>query len=186
VALSIALTAFLLAGCVQEMENQPRIESLEGSHFFADGLGSRPQVPGTIARGQAWETTPVTTGKDAEKPVEHNPVPITSELLERGQMLFHINCRHCHGPSGYGDGIVVQRGFPSPPSYHIDRLRDAPDGRLFEVITQGHGRMPPFKNFIAAEDRWAIVAYVRALQLSQHAERAMLSNGDLNELEKGR
>ena len=128
--------------------------------------------------------TPVTSGRRDDKLVERNPLPITFTLLERGRELFDINCDHCHGPAGYGDGMVVQRGFPRPPSFHIDRLRDVPDGRLFEIITNGHGRMPAFRKLIAPEDRWAITAYVRALQLSQHADRAELSESDLDALEK--
>jgi mono/diheme cytochrome c family protein len=180
--LLFALGIALLAGCVQEMANQPRIEALEAGRFFADGQGSRPQVPGTIARGQTWELTPMTTAKRDGKPLDRSPLPFSSELLERGRVLFDINCDHCHGPAGYGDGMVVQRGFPRPPSYHIDRLRDAPDGRLFEVITQGHGRMPAFRTHIVPEDRWAIVGYVRALQLSQNVSRSELTETDLKAL----
>jgi len=172
-----------LAGCVQEMANQPRIEPLETARFFTDGQGSRTPVPGTIARGQSWEITPVTTGKEEDQWLDHNPLPLSYGLLDQGRKLFDINCEHCHGPAGYGDGMVVQRGFPRPPSYHIDRLRDAPDGRLFDVITHGLGRMPPFRQHLGAEDRWAVVAYLRALQLSQHVRRPDLSEADLKLLE---
>lgn len=181
-AIALATTA-LLSGCVQEMTNQPRVETLESARFFADGQGSRPQIPGTIARGQTWELTPVTTGKEDDKPIDRNPLPLTLEMLERGRLLFDINCDHCHGPAGYGDGMVVQRGFPRPPSYHIDRLRDEPDGRLFEVITQGHGRMPAFRQYLVPEERWSIVAYVRALQLSQHVNRSHLTESEQNALD---
>jgi mono/diheme cytochrome c family protein len=179
----VLATTALLAGCVQEMANQPRIETLETARFFGDGQGSRPQVQGTMARGQSWELTPVTSGKQDDKPLDRNPLPLSFTLLERGRELFDINCDHCHGPAGYGDGMVVQRGFPPPPSYHSDRLRSEPDGRLFEVITEGHGRMPAFRQHLDPPERWAIVAYVRALQLSQYAKRSDLSESDRNALD---
>jgi mono/diheme cytochrome c family protein len=157
-----------LSGCIQEMANQPRAEAYESNAFFPDGLASRPQVEGTIARGQPWEDTPELTGKTDGKPVDRIPVAVTSELVRRGQERFNIFCSHCHGRSGYADGMVVQRGFPAPPSYHIDRLRDEPDGRLFDVITNGLGRMPAFGSRIPPADRWAIASYIRALQLSQN------------------
>jgi mono/diheme cytochrome c family protein len=164
----------LLSGCVQEMADQPRIEPLEGSTFFSDGLGAREQVSGTIARGQIIEQSAVTTGLEHGQPAQALPVPLTHELLERGRERFGIYCVHCHGPAGHGDGMVVQRGFPQPPAYFIERLRNAPDGHIFTVITDGLGRMPKFGARIEPHDRWAIVAYVRALQLSQHADVSTL------------
>lgn len=173
-----ALTMMVcLAGCHQEMANQPRVAAYDSATFFADGSGIRPQVQGTIARGQSWQHSPELTGKSGKEFVK-NPHRITAERLARGQELFGINCQHCHGLAGNGDGMVVQRGFPRPPSYHIDRLRDVPDGRIFEVITQGHGRMPALGRLIAPEERWSIVWYVRALQLSQHAPEADLTDAD--------
>jgi mono/diheme cytochrome c family protein len=103
-------------------------------------------------------------------------------MLERGQERFQIFCVHCHGQAGYGDGMIVHRGFTQPPSYHLDRLRDVPDGHLFDVITNGLGSMPSFDDRIAVQDRWAIVAYVRALQLSQHATLNDLSEAERRQL----
>lgn len=161
-------------GCVQEMANQPRVESFEASSFFKDGIGARHQVQGTIARGQTWQRGIESSGKD-EKGFVHNPYRATTDSIREGRRMFNINCQHCHGPAGYGDGMVVQRGFPQPPSYHSDRLREMEDGRLFEVITQGHGRMPAFGKLLAIQDRWSIVAYVRVLQLSQHFKSSDLT-----------
>jgi mono/diheme cytochrome c family protein len=178
----LLLLTLAFAGCTQEMANQPREETFEESAFFADGVASRPQVTGTIARGQHWDDSPENTGKRDGKLVENNPAKITSELMARGQERFNIYCSNCHGKSGYGDGLVVQRGFPAPPSYHIDRLRQVPDGRIFEVITTGFGRMPAFGARIAPADRWAIAAYLRALQLSQSVEAKSLSEDEAAKL----
>ena len=147
-----ALVAGMLIGCEQEMANQARIETYESAAFFADRTGSRPPVPGTIARGQIWVASPATTGKSGQKYVR-NPVRVSREQLWHGREQFEINCKHCHGPAGFGDGTVVQRGFPNPPSFHQERLREVADGRLFEVITKGHGRMPAFGRLISVNDR---------------------------------
>lgn len=173
----------MLAGCVQEMADQPRIEPLEPSEFFPDGMGARSQVPGTIARGQLVEDDVVATGRKDDQPVQTIPVELTEDLLARGRERYGISCAHCHGPAGYGDGMVVQRGFPHPPSYHIERLREVPDGHIFTVISDGLGRMPALGARIEPRDRWAIVAYVRALQLSQHADASTLPDDVRNELE---
>lgn len=180
--LLLAGVVSISAGCVQEMADQPRIDTLEESRFFSDGLGARPQVPGTVSHDQQIEETPLTTGMEGGKPVQRIPVELSDKLLKRGRERYGIYCRHCHGPAGYGDGMVVQRGFPAPPSYHIERLETAPDGHLFQAVTQGFGRMPAFGSRIKPDDRWAIVAYVRALQLSQNAPLARLSTGDRREL----
>jgi mono/diheme cytochrome c family protein len=172
-----ALFLVSLAGCRQEMADQPRVETYESASFFSDGSGSRPQVKGTVARGQRWQTNAETTGKQDGEFVSI-PLQVTSDLLDKGHELFDINCKHCHGTAGYGDGMVVQRGFPRPPSFHFERLRQAPDGRIFEVITRGHGRMPALGSLIPHEDRWSIVSYVRALQLSQHVEESDLTSAD--------
>lgn len=172
-----AYYATLLAGCQQEMANQARVETYESAAFFPNQTASRPHVPGTIARGQTWNATVETTGMAGQKYVG-NPMKISHKVLRRGREQYLINCRHCHGTAGYGDGMVVQRGFPSPPTFHQDRLRDVADGRIFEVITKGHGRMPAFGNLISVQDRWGIVAFVRALQLSQHVEASELTDSD--------
>ena len=184
VALIAALVLLTACGCVQKMADQPRVDTLEGSHFFADGLGAREQVAGTIAQGQAWETTPTNTGKQDGQPVKDIPLDVDGALLARGRERFGIFCSHCHGPDGYGNGMVVQRGFPQPPSYHIDRLRNAPAGHFFLVISDGIGRMPSFRARIEPSDRWAIVAYIRALQLSQHAEVGNLPEEDKQALRR--
>ena len=173
---------FVLCGCVQEMANQPRVEPLERSEFFSDGLGARTQVPGAIARGQIVDDDVVTTGREADQPTPTIPIEVTHELLQRGRERYGIYCAHCHGPAGYGDGMVVQRGFPGPPTYFIDRLIQASDGHMFTVITDGLGRMPALGSRIDPHDRWAIVAYVRALQLSQHADVTALPDDILEQL----
>lgn len=172
----------LLAGCNQEMANQGRVDTMEPHAFAALTPANRTPVPGTIARGRDITVTPVNTGREGDQLVAKIPVPVTPELLARGQQRFNIFCSSCHGASGQGDGLVVQRGFPAPPSYHIDRLRDVPDGHLFVTIKDGIGRMPRFGNRISVEDRWAIAAYVRALQLSQNANSSELSPADLDHL----
>lgn len=177
----IAVATVLLAGCQQEMSNQPRVEAYESAAFFPDRIGSRRQTPGTIARGQQWTANAESTGMSGRKYVD-NPVKVSREQLWYGRELFEINCKHCHGPGGFGDGTVVQRGFPKPPSFYQERLREAADGRIFEVITKGHGRMPAFGSLISVKDRWAIVAFIRALQLSQHAADSDLTNSDRSAL----
>jgi mono/diheme cytochrome c family protein len=185
------------SGCVQEMADQPRYKPLAASSAFVDGAASRPQVKGTVARGQLQDDDAFFTGKSGGQLVTVIPVRALKdrtrgELLRHGQDRFDIFCSHCHGEvgggSGGGDemralvGMVVQRGFPMPPTYHQPRLRDAPDGHFFDVITNGLGRMPAHGYLIPAEDRWAIVAYIRALQLSQNAPRDELANVDIEAL----
>jgi mono/diheme cytochrome c family protein len=137
-------------------------------------LGNSPtpavwQAPAhTVARGSPAPGDPAFTGFRNGLPLAKNPLPVTRELLTRGRERFDIYCAVCHGRDGYGEGIVVRRGFPAPPSYHQDRLRDAPDGHFYDVITRGYGAMLPFSDRLTASDRWAVVAYVRALQRSQH------------------
>ncbi len=165
---------FLLAGCVQKISYQPRYEPLEQSTFFADGQASRHLVPGTVARGLARTDALLYNGMQDGRQAEIFPFQVTAAVMQRGQQRFNIYCSPCHSETGDGNGMVVQRGFPSPPSLHEDRLRAAPVGYLFDVITNGHGVMPSYGNQIPAEDRWAIIAYVRALQLSQNADVATL------------
>lgn len=167
---AIAMVAVAgLCGCRQQMSDQPRVESLEVNRASGSAMSFRTPPEGTVSREQVTEQSPRTTGKSGEDPVDSFPLETDIELMRTGREQYGIYCSHCHGPSGYGDGMVVQRGFPSPPSYHIDRLRDVPLGHFFLVITNGHGRMPAFGKRIAPDDRWAIVSYVKALQLSQHA-----------------
>ena len=157
------------AGCRQDMHDQPKYEPFEASTFFPDGRASRPLVPGTVARGQLREDTHLYEGKVGGKPAETFPFPIDLKTLERGQQRYNIYCSPCHDRVGNGDGMVVRRGFRRPPSYHIERLRQAPPGYLYDVIANGFGAMQDYAAQIPVRDRWAIVAYVRALQLSQNA-----------------
>lgn len=172
----------LLTGC-QAMANQPRYDPLEASNFFADGQSARPAVPGTIARGQLPVSDVLTTGQVNGEPATEFPFELTDAVLARGRQRFEIYCTPCHGYTGEGNGMVVQRGFPAPQTFHQDRLRTAPPGYIFTVITEGFGRMPPYAGQVPApDDRWAIVAYVRALQLSQAAPADQLPNDDAQKL----
>lgn len=162
-------TVLVAGGCHDDMYNQVKHEPLEPSTFFADGRSSRPLEPGVIARGTLISDDAVGTGKRGDAFVAELPVELTRELLDRGHARFNIFCTPCHGLVGSGDGIVVERGFRRPPSYHTDRLRGVPDGQIFDVITHGFGAMPSLRERISVRDRWAIVAYVRTLQLSQAA-----------------
>lgn len=160
----------LCAGCHSDMRDQPRYESLEASEIFSDGQSARPIPAGTVARGQLQEDEAFFTGKSGGNFVLQVPVSMDRAVLSRGQERFNIYCSPCHGRTADGDGMIVRRGFRRPPSLHIDRLRNAPAGHFFEVMTSGFGAMPRYGAHLAPPDRWAIVAYIRALQLSQHAE----------------
>jgi mono/diheme cytochrome c family protein len=162
----------LLAGCRQDMHDAPRYEPYEKSDFFADGRSARPLVAGTVARGHLREDTPAATGKMGSLFVATAPVPVTLELLRRGQERYGIYCSPCHGLTGAGDGMVVRRGFRRPASFHDPRLRAQPDGYIFDVVTHGFGAMPDYAAQVPVPDRWAVVAYIRALQLSQNATLA--------------
>jgi mono/diheme cytochrome c family protein len=151
------------------MYDQPRYEPLEASTFFADGMASRQPVEGTVARGQLRDDEALSTGREGEQLVSRVPIDVDLAVLRRGRERFDIYCSRCHGLLGDGEGIVVDRGLRHPPSLHIERLRNAPAGHFFDVITHGFGAMPRYAVQIEPRDRWAIVAYVRALQLSQHA-----------------
>ncbi len=177
--LALIMAAMPLAACEKLMRNMydgAKVRPLAPSAQFADGRSSRPQVPGTVehARGILAATSSGRAlapeeGRLAAERATAIPYPITLPLLERGRQRFDIYCAPCHSVVGDGDGMVVRRGFPAPPSYHIERLRAAPDRHFYDVITQGYGVMYPYGDRVAPEDRWAIVAYIRALQLSQHA-----------------
>ncbi len=165
----LGLLAILSTGCHRDMRDQPRYEAQEASSFFQNGQADRPIVVGTIARGQLDADDEVHTGKVDGRFSQQIPISIGRTQLERGQERFNIYCSPCHAPTGRGDGIIVQRGFPKPPSFHQDRLRRAPAGHFFDVITYGFGAMPRHAVQIDVRDRWAIVAYIKALQLSQNA-----------------
>ncbi len=188
--LAALVLALALAGCHLDMWNQPRHESLEKSDFFSDKLSARPAPEGRVAYAgklRAWahplyagltgsETVPGVldeafyTGKVNGNLVTDNYFEVSQALLERGKERFEITCLPCHGPLGNGQGFIPARGFPNPPTYHQDRLRTAEDGHFFDVMTNGFGRMYSYASRQLPEDRWAIVAYIRALQLSQHVD----------------
>jgi mono/diheme cytochrome c family protein len=163
---SLACLLLALTGFRQHMADQPYYRPLDPSDFFPDGMSARSLPPDTVPRG----TVRGDTSRDQNGvTIEQFPYPIDRALLERGQGRFNIYCAPCHGESGYGDGTIVQRGFSPPPSYHTDRLRQAPVGYLFGVVTNGLGSMPSYAAQVPVPDRWAIIAYIRALQLSQNA-----------------
>lgn len=195
------LITFCLAavGCRYDMQDQPRYRAYAESDFFADNKAMRDLPEGTVARGNLRADKAFYTGKkenadpnaqvesttDADgntivssfpNDIEKIPVPVTAELLERGEERYRIFCIVCHGPVGSGDGMIVRRGYPKPSTYHDDRLRNAPDGHFFDVITNGWGKMNGYASQIPVADRWAIVAYIRALQISQNPNGAGNSN----------
>lgn len=171
------LATLALAGCRQDMHDQPRFKPLARSDFYSDMRSARPPVEGTVARGQWHEDTYFYSGKVGNQPGDAIPFPVTQEVLARGQERFNIFCAPCHSRSGDGKGMIVQRGFQPPPSYHTDRLRKAPLGYFYGVITNGFGAMPEYASQIPPRDRWDIVAYIRALQLSQNASTADVPAG---------
>ena len=160
--LALASGALMLAACSQKMTEQPSLRPLQPD-------AARPLPADTVARGQLRDNVALFTGQVGGQNVDQFPVPVTRDLIERGQQRFNIYCLPCHGYLGEGDGMVVQRGFSPPPTFHSDRLRQAPVGYLFNVITNGFGAMPSYAGQVPVPDRWAIVAYIRALQLSQNA-----------------
>lgn len=151
------------------MHDQAKFEPLEQTDFFGDNRASRAPVEGTVARGQLRDDDRLYTGKIGTAFITDFPVPVTDELMLRGQERYNIYCTPCHDTTGSGNGMIVQRGFKRPPSYHIDRLRQAPAGYFYDVITNGFGAMAGYSDQVPVKDRWAIAAYIRALQLSQHA-----------------
>ena len=187
------LTFSFATACRYDMQDQPRLRPYKSSEFFSDKKAMRDLPEGTVARGQLNDNKALHTGKkenadpniqvetttDASgntlvssfpNDVEEFPIPVTKELLDRGEERYKIYCIVCHGPVGKGDGMVVRRGYPQPPTYHDDRLRNAPVGHFFDVMTNGWGKMNSYSGQIPVADRWAIVAHIRALQLSQNPE----------------
>lgn len=161
--LLLALAGAALAACDQRMISQPYDKPYEPSRLFPDGRVAQHPVPGTVARGEPAEALALAT-----KP------PITAALLARGRERFDAYCAPCHSRTGDGDGMIVQRGFPRPPSFHSEALRNAPDELFVQVITSGYGAMYSYADRVPAGDRWAIAAYIRALQLSRYAPVAEL------------
>jgi len=167
-AVVLALLASL--ACRQDMHDQPKYIPLRPSEFFTDGRSARPLPEGTVARGHLNDDVLFYTGKGADgKPVDTFPFPVTKDVILRGRQRFNVYCTPCHDRTGSGNGMIVRRGYRRPPTYHSDRLRQVPNGYIFDVITNGFGAMPDYAAQIPPRDRWAIVSYIRALQLSQQA-----------------
>ena len=169
----IALVIFA-AGCRQDMHDQPKYTPYRPSAFFADGRSSRPEIEGTVAQGQLFDDELLNTGKPGGQPATVFPFAVDITVMERGRQRYDIYCAPCHGLTGEGDGMVVQRGYRRPPSFNSERLRQAAPGHLYDVMTNGFGAMPDYAAQVPVRDRWAIAAYIRALQLSQHAAAAEL------------
>jgi len=189
----VLVAVLMLAGCERigrNMYDQPRYKPLRPSPLFSDGSSSRPEPPGTVAHseGVLSGTSSGRAGADealrraAAERAQSPPKPVTMAMLGRGRERFDIYCAPCHSPVGDGDGMVVRRGFPHPPSYHVERLRAAPDRHFYDVITNGHGVMASYANRVEPEDRWAIVAYIRALQRSQWAAQSDVPADILSQL----
>lgn len=197
----LLFTFTLIGGCRYDMQDQPRYRSYKSSEFFSDKKAMRHYPDGTVARGQLNADKALYTGKkenadpnvqvettiDATgntlvssfpNDVEEIPIPLTKELLDRGEERYKIYCIVCHGPVGKGDGMVVRRGYPQPPTYHDDRLRNAPVGHFFDVMTNGWGKMNSYAGQVSVADRWAIVAHIRTLQLSQNPDGNSSDAGD--------
>ena len=173
-------------GCRQEMYDQPKYKPLAKGDLFADGRASRPLVEGTVARGTldaAAAPIPPAGAPSSAEFVTTLPTPLTRELVSRGRERFEIFCSPCHDRTGSGRGMVVRRGYRQPPSLHIERLRDAPIGHFYDVETRGLGAMPDYAQQIPPADRWAIAAYIRALQLSQRAALADVPGQERAKLE---
>jgi len=181
--LLVLLAGLAGLGCRQDMHDQPRYEPYEKNDFFTDGRAMRPFVDGTVARETLRDDSPFYTGKDGKDFVTDIPVEVTADLLERGHTEFGVFCSPCHGRTGMGDGMIVRRGFKRPSSYHVDRLRQMPIGYFFDVVTNGYGAMSSYASQVPVEDRWAIAAYIRALQLSQYAPVADVPESHRPELE---
>lgn len=182
-ALIVPLALAILPGCTRDGKFQPvdmwngaRLKPNEGVNFFADQSSSQLDPAGTVARGQERSDEPMFYGTQNGALIAYNPIlrrastpQVRKAIIERGQERFNIYCQPCHGLGGYGDGMIIKRGFAKPPSYHIDRLRNAPDGHLYDVIYNGYGSMYSYAARVPTNDRWAIVAYIRTLQRSQNA-----------------
>ncbi len=176
--------ALLVAGCRQDMHDQPRFQEYEGSKFFADGRSARPPVDGTVARGHLDDDPVMYAGRSENGGLaERIPLTVDRALLERGRERYDIYCSPCHDRAGTGHGMIVERGYKEPPSFHIDRLRSEPPGYFYNVIRNGFGLMPAYAAQVQTSDRWAIVAYIRALQRSQHAALADVAETDRAKLD---
>src|SRR5271166_5948696 len=181
----ILLPLLALAGCRQDMHDQPRYKPLAATDFFGDRRSARPPVDGTVARGHLRLDAARYTGKAGGQDVDEFPFPITKADLERGQARFNIYCSPCHSRIGDGNGMVVRRGFRQATSYHIDKLLKAPVGHFFDVMTNGFGAMPSYGSRIEPDDRWRIAAYIRVLQFSLAAKIEDVPADQRSEIDKG-
>jgi mono/diheme cytochrome c family protein len=176
--MAMLLAGWTIAGCRQQMADQPHQRPLEPSNFFDDGMASRPVEPGTVARSGREQNDQLLSGKVDGKLADTFPFQVTMEVLARGQERYEIFCTPCHDRLGTGQGMIVRRGFTPARSFHDPRLRDAPAGHFFEVMTQGFGPMPSYANQLSEHDRWAVIAYIRALQFSRNARLDQLPPED--------
>ncbi len=181
-AAALCGVTMLLAGCRLDMHIQPKYLPYQPTTFFGDGRSERPEIPGTIARGHLHADELFYTGQENGVVADKFPFPITQTDIERGRQRYNIYCTPCHDYTGNGRGMIVQRGFPPPPSFNIQRLREAPAGHFFEVITNGYGVMYSYAARVEPADRWRIAAYIRALQLSEHATIADVPEADKQKL----
>jgi mono/diheme cytochrome c family protein len=165
----VAMSLLALTACRQDMHTEPRYQPLQETSFFGDQRSARPMVEGTVARGHLRIDEARYAGKLDGEDIDQFPIPIAKEDIERGEARFNIYCTPCHGRTGDGNGMVVLRGFRQPPSYYSDRLINAPVGHYFDAVTNGFGAMPSYASRIQPDDRWRIIAYIRALQLSESA-----------------
>ena len=177
--LPLVALALLVAGCRQDMHDQPRFEPLEASAMFANGSASRLIPAHTVARGQLNADDEFHTGTDADGQwLATFPMEVTRDVLDRGEERYNIHCTPCHDRTGGGFGMIVQRGFKQPPSYHEERLREMPVGYFFDVASNGYGQMSGYKAAVKTEDRWAIAAYIRVLQRAAYAPYDSLTAAD--------
>lgn len=170
--------------CSQQMAKQPSVKPLEPSSVFPDGQTARQPVVGTVPSDFARMNRRIVAQHTADASSNALPFPLTTQVLERGRERFDINCSECHGRTGDGDGMIVRRGYSRPPTFHDDRLRNAPLGHYYDVMTNGFGGMPSYASQIEPQDRWAIAAYIRALQLSQNATLNDVPPERRNEIEQ--
>lgn len=169
--------------CRPDMANQPRAKPLSPSDFFSNGTSARQLPANTVPHDQAREDTAVYTGLTSGVYVTRLPIKLTNQVLSRGRQRFDAMCSECHDRTGSGNGMIVRRGFPQPPSFHVDRLRNAPIGHFYDVITNGYGVMSSYATRVDPDDRWAIAAYIRALQLSHNAKSSDLDPAEVSKLE---
>lgn len=182
-AVAAAACVLALSGCYQKMGLQPAFDPYDASDFFDDQMSARPRVEGTVARGELREDELLYAGRSGGQLTTMFPMPVTESVLDRGEERYNIYCAVCHGPTGEGDGMIVRRGFKRPNSFHAEQVRSHPEGYYFTVISQGFGVMPSYAAQVPVEDRWAIIAYIRALQLGQRVNASEIPAEELQKLQ---